>query len=152
MGSNAPTSCPKLLADYPVVIHMPVEWGDQDPFRHVNNIVYLRWCETARVVYLQRIGMWRMIAEENKGPILAALSCNYRRPVEFPDTVHIGARITRIGNSSFGMEHLIVSETMNEVVADADSTLVFFDYAANQPLPLPDDLRGAIETLEGKEL
>ena len=131
---------------------MPVEWGDQDPFGHVNNIIYLRWCETARVVYLERIGMWKMIAEENKGPILAALSCNYRRPVEFPDTVHIGARITRIGNSSFGMEHVVVSEAMNAAAADADSTLVFLDYAANQPLPLPDHLREAIRTLEGKEL
>lgn len=152
MGSNLSTSCTELLAGYPVVIHMPVEWGDQDPFKHVNNIVYLRWCETARVVYLQRIGMWKMIEDEKKGPILAALSCNYRRPVEFPDTVHVGARITRLGNSSFGMEHLIVSEVMNEVVADADSTLVFFDYAENQPLPLPDHLRQAMQMLEGKEL
>jgi acyl-CoA thioester hydrolase len=50
------------------------------------------------------------------------------------------------------MEHLIVSEARNEVVADADSTIVFFDYAEDRPLPLPDDLRAAIQTLEGKKL
>ena len=44
-------------ADYPVVISLPVQWGDQDLFGHVNNVVYFRWYESARIAYLDRIGV-----------------------------------------------------------------------------------------------
>ena len=69
----------EALREYPVVISLAVEWGDQDSFAHVNNTVYLKWCETARVVYLGQIGMWQMIKEEGMGPLLASVSCDYRR-------------------------------------------------------------------------
>ncbi len=141
-----------LLSGFPVVITKAVEWGEQDSFGHVNNTVYLKWCEAARVDYLCRIGMWKLIAEEQKGPILAAQSCNYRRPVDYPDTIHVGARITRIGNSSFVMEHIVVSEERHMVVAESDSTLVFYDYAESHPLPIPGYLREAICEMEGKKL
>jgi acyl-CoA thioester hydrolase len=139
----------EALRGFPVVITVPVEWGDQDAFGHVNNTVFFRWCETARVVYLDRIGMWEMIAGEKKGPILAAIGCNFRRQVRFPDTVLVGATVAQVGRSSFRMEHMVVSSA-NAVVADAHSTLVFFDYNEHRPLPVPDHLRRAIERLEGR--
>jgi acyl-CoA thioester hydrolase len=141
----------EALNAFPVVIHLPVEWGDQDAFGHVNNTVYLRWCETARAIYLDRAGMWGMIATDRRGPILASITCNFRRAVTFPDTVHVGARVTRLGNSSLVMEHLIVSEAMGEAAADAESTIVFFDYAAARSLPLPNVVREAIGKMEGRE-
>ena len=141
----------ELLRDYPVVISLAVEWGDQDIFAHVNNTVYFRWCETARAVYLDRAGMWGMIATERKGPILASIGCNFRRAVTFPDTIHAGARISKMGNSSLEMEHVIASESAGELVADAKSTIVFFDYAAGRSLPLPDSIREAIRKMEGRE-
>lgn len=140
------------LKEFPVIVALVVEWGDQDAFGHVNNVVFLRWCETARVVYLDRIGMWPMIEAEGKGPIVAAIACNFRRSVTFPDTVHVGARVTRIGNRSFRMEHCVVSEVANAVVADADSTLVFYNHRQQHSLPVPDELRRAIEELEGGRL
>jgi acyl-CoA thioester hydrolase len=142
----------ELLRDYPVVISLNVEWGDQDGFGHVNNTVYLKWCETARVVYLEQVEMWQMIRAEGKGPILAALNCNYIRPVTFPDTVQIGARVSKIGNSSFRMEHHIVSLKDNLIVADSDTVLVFLEYKDSRPLPVPDSIREAIAQLEGRPL
>ena len=136
-----------LLAVFPVVVPIPVHWGEQDALGHVNNINYLRWCETARVYYLEKIGLWQSIAQDAVGPILASIACNFRVPVTFPDTVRVGARVTRIGNSSFRMEHRIVSEKLG-LVADADSTLVIFDYRANRSCPIPPKIRGAIEELE----
>jgi acyl-CoA thioester hydrolase len=141
----------ELLRDYPVVVSLAVEWGDQDSFGHVNNTVYLKWCETARVVYLEQIAMWQMIEAEGVGPILAAIGCNYRRPVTFPDTVQIGARVSKIGNSSFHMLHHIVSLKENLIVADSDSVLVFVEYKRNQSLPVPDNMRQAIAQLEGRK-
>jgi acyl-CoA thioester hydrolase len=141
-----------LLREFPVVVSLAVEWGDQDSFGHVNNTVYLTWCETARVVYLEQIEMWELIKTEGVGPILAALGCNYRHPVTFPDTVQVGARVTKIGNSSFHMTHAVVSLAQNAVVADSDTVLVFVEYKHNQPLPVPHRLREAMERLEGRSL
>jgi len=141
----------ELLRDYPVVVSLAVEWGDQDSFGHVNNTVYLKWCETARVVYLEQIAMWQMIEAEGVGPILAAIGCNYRRPVTFPDTVQIGARVSKIGNSSFHMVHHIVSLKENLIVADSDSVLVFVEYKRNQSLPVPGNMREAIAQLESRK-
>lgn len=142
----------ELLRDYPVVISLVVEWGDQDGFAHVNNTVYLKWCETARVVYLEQVEMWQMISAVGKGPILAALSCNYLHPVTFPDTVQIGARVSKIGKSSFRMEHAVVSLKQNELVADSSTVLVFLEYQDNRPLPVPDSIREAMAKLEGLPL
>ncbi len=142
----------EALRGFPVVIALSVEWGDQDAFGHVNNTVYLKWCETARVVYLERIGMWPMIKNEGVGPILASISCDYRQPVTFPDSVQVGARVSKIGKSSFRMEHAIVSVVQDALVAEAHSTLVFIEYAGLKSLPLPGDLRQTMEQLEGRAL
>lgn len=142
----------ELLRDYPIVISLAVEWGDQDTLGHVNNTVFLKWCETARVVYLEQIAMWQMIRAEGKGPILAALSCNYLYPVTFPDTVQIGARVSKIGKSSFRMAHHVVSLKENRIVADSDTVLVFLEYKDSRPLRVPDDIRETIAQLEGRPL
>ena len=138
------------LADFPVVVSLPIQWGDQDAFGHVNNTVYLRWCETARVEYLDRIGLWMPIAE-GIGPILAGICCDYRRPLTHPDEVHIGARVTKLGNSSFRMEHRIVSRDLDLVAADAHSTIVVFDYKRSKSVPIPEPVRRAIEKLEDRK-
>ena len=142
----------ELLREFPVVISLAVEWGDQDSFAHVNNTVYLKWCETARVVYLEQIEMWQLIKTEGVGPILAALSCNYRHVVTFPDTVQVGARVTKMGNSSFHMVHEVVSLAQNRVVADSDTVVVFVEYQRNRPLRVLTSLREAIDKLEGRPL
>jgi acyl-CoA thioester hydrolase len=146
-----PTST-SALADFPVIFSLPVQWGDQDAFLHVNNTVYLRWFESARIAYFGRIGLSDLMAAEKVGPILAAIACNYRRPLTFPETVHVGARITRIGRTSMTMEHRLVTSTSAAPAADGTSTIVVFDYNASRPHPVPESVRRAIEALEGKPL
>ena len=133
------------------MITIPIQWGEQDPFGHVNNVYYLRWCETARIEYLERLGLLRLRDEDNIGPIMARIECNYRRPVVYPDTVHIGARISRVGRTSFTMDHVIVSDKLG-VVADLSSVLVIFDYAVQKAQPVPQQVRAEIEELEGRVL
>ena len=142
----------EALRGYPIVVSITVEWGDQDSFAHVNNTVYLKWCETARVAYLGKIGMWELIRSEGRGPILASAKCDYRRPVIFPDTVQVGARVSKIGKSSFHMEHAVVSMAQSIVVAESDSTLVFVEYQNVKSLPLPASLREAMSKMEGRSL
>jgi acyl-CoA thioester hydrolase len=137
------------LKEFPTVFSIPVQWGDQDSFGHVNNIMYFRWCETTRIYYLERVGLTRE-RFNGVGPILAHIGCNYRKPVTFPDTVHIGARVTKMGRSSFRMEHAIFSDALG-LVAEADSTLVVYDYNTGKSAPIPDEVRLAISTLEKRE-
>jgi len=137
-----------LVSQYTITISIPVQWGDQDAFGHVNNTVYLRWFESARIVYLERIGMMDLHAAENVGPILASATCDYRRPVTYPDTVLVGARVTRIGRSSFSMEHAAASQDQGVIAAEGKSTLVVFDYHKEKSHPIPPALRQAIAALE----
>jgi acyl-CoA thioester hydrolase len=140
------------LADFPIVTLLPVQWGDQDAFGHVNNTVYFRWCESARIEYLDELGLRALLRAEGIGPILAAIHCNYRRPVTYPDRVQIGARITRLGRSSLSMEHLIYSESQRQVVADAGSTVVVYNYNLQVSHAIPEDIRKFIERREDKSL
>ena len=141
---------PSLLAGFPVLTEISVLWGDEDAFAHVNNVAYLRWCETARVDYLRCIGLFPRLPPQGLGPIIASLTCHYHRPLSYPDTVAVGTRVTAIGNSSFRMEHRIVSRSLGELAAEADSTMVTVDYSTGKPVRVPAAVREAISKLEGR--
>ena len=142
----------ELLPEYPVVIELPVQWGDQDALRHVNNVVYFRWMESARIAYWEQVGVVERSPQNPVGPILAAVNCNYRRQVIFPDTVLIGSKVSRIGNSSMNMQYAVASVSQRAVVAEGDSTIVVFDYDAGQSVRVPDPIRSSIEQLEGRSV
>ncbi|MFN7998244.1 MAG: thioesterase family protein [Bryobacteraceae bacterium] len=137
-----------FLAEYSLITEITVLWGDEDSFNHVNNVAYLRWCETARIEYLRRIGLFTELPPQGLGPILASVTCHYRRPLKYPDIVAVGTRVTSIGNSSFRMEHRIVSRALAEIVAEADSAMVTVDYSTGKPQRVPDPVREAIAQLE----
>jgi acyl-CoA thioester hydrolase len=141
----------RLLTGFPVWCTFPIQWGDQDAFAHVNNTVYLRWFESARIAYGAKVGLAQSRDAQTVGPILAAISCNYRRQLIYPDTVHIGARITGIGRTSMVMEHRVVSESLRAVAAEGDSTLVMFDYGEQKPVPVSSTVREMITQLEGPD-
>lgn len=126
-------------------------WGDQDAFGHVNNVAYLRWVETARIEYFSRIALSPPLPPRGLGPILATLTCHYRRPLNYPDTVVVGTRVTSIGNSSLRMEHCIVSRAMGEVAADSDSVIVTVDYSTGRPVRVPEEIREAVARVEGRD-
>jgi acyl-CoA thioester hydrolase len=143
-------SMKELLAHFPIVISIGVQWGDQDAFGHVNNTIYLRWFESARIAYFERMGALELHENENVGPILASITCDYRRVVTYPDTILVGARVTRIGRSSFGMDHVIVSDRHGVIAAEGKSTLVVYDYQRAKSHPIPQPMRHAIEAIEGR--
>lgn len=145
-------SHPEALRDFPVVIVLPILWGDQDAFGHVNNTVPLRWFESARIAYLERGDLGHLMQANGLGPILAAISCTYRRQLHYPDTVHVGARVSRIGRTSMIMEHAVFSELLGQIAAEGSSTVVMFDYSANKPRRMPENLRETFERVEGRSL
>jgi acyl-CoA thioester hydrolase len=136
------------LKDYPVVVTIPVAWGEMDALGHVNNIVYFRYFETVRMRYLEQAGLIDIMKEIGIGPILAKTSCTYRIPVHYPDTLTVGTRVSTIGNTHFNMDYVIVSQKHGKA-AYGDSIVVTFDYRADGKAPVPDKVIKAIEGLEG---
>jgi len=139
----------KLPTDWPVTITLPVQWGEQDALGHVNNVTFFRWWESARIAYSVKVGLIRENQVAGDGTVLVSMKCDFRRQLTFPDTVHIGSRLSRVGNSSFEVEHRLVSDTQPEVCAEAVSTMVYFDFATQKPCRIPDDVRAAMRELEG---
>lgn len=138
------------LPGFPVITAVTLEWGQQDAFGHVNNIHHFRWFETGRIDYLTRLGV--PVVAHGIAPILAAINCNYRRQIKWPDEILIGTRITRIGNSSLTVAHALWTRQNGTIAADGDSVVVIFDYAKQRPHPVPDSLRQLIAEMEGREI
>jgi acyl-CoA thioester hydrolase len=131
------------MTDFPVKVDIPVAWGDMDAFGHVNNTVYLRWFESARIEFFTAVGMAHHGG--GKGPILARTSCDFRIPLQYPDTVRAEAAVSAIGTKSFTLVYRIHSRTHDAIAAEGDSVVVWFDYGAQKAIPIDADLRARIE-------
>jgi len=137
-----------LLQDFPVIIQLPVQWGDQDPLGHVNNVVFFRWFESSRIAYAEKINLLGTGRSGRFSTVLASMKCDFRKQLEYPDTVLLGARIGRVGNSSLHIEHRLVSQRLEAIAAEAVSIMVSFDFEEQTSCPLRADIRSAIQSLE----
>jgi acyl-CoA thioester hydrolase len=138
----------EAAALFPVVVEVPVAWGEMDAYGHVNNAVYLRWFETARIEYFRRAQVEERMKTEHIGPILARATVDYRRPVVFPDTVRVEARVPKLGTTSFTMTYRLTSQAQGAVAAEGDSVVVMVDYRSGAKVPLDDLLRQRIADIE----
>jgi acyl-CoA thioester hydrolase len=139
-----------LLAGFPVVIELPVVWGDMDACRHVNNVAYFRYLESARVEYIARLGWFELEKQTGVGPILASVQARFRKALTYPDRIRVGTRVSYVAEDRFTLEHLIVSLQHQAVVTEGQGTLVSFHYPSGKKVPLPEELRRRIEQLEGQ--
>jgi len=140
---------PEALKTHPHLLSWPIQWGDQDAFGHVNNTVYFRWMESARIEYFHWAGLGNM-SNQGVGPILASIKCDYRRQLKYPDTLLISSSITLIGRTSLKMVHRIYSTSQQEVAAEGESVIVMFNYDVQRPVRVSDHLRAKIEAAEGR--
>lgn len=143
------------LARYPSVLTIPVAWGEMDAFAHLNNVVYFRYFESARIDYFRRMDIYAPGAPTGIGPILASTSCRFRAPITYPDTVRVGGRVREIGADRYVMEYAVVSEALGRVAATGEGVLVSYDYASGRKVDLPESWRERILALEraaGNEL
>ena len=134
----------ELLLDFPIVVEVPVAWGDMDAFGHVNNTMYFRYFETARIAFLDRIGFR---GESGIGPILASTQCRFRRPLAYPDTVLVGARVSEIAADRFTHEYRLLSMALNEVAAEGSGVVVAYDYGRKARCEIPAEVRARMEAL-----
>lgn len=133
---------------WPVVVEQKVVWGDMDSYGHVNNVVYFRYFENARLEYLERLDWVRIKITTGVGPILASTQARFRRALTYPDTVAIGARVHSVQTDRFTLDHQIVSQTQQEVVTLGQGVVVSYHYPEEKKTPLPEEIRRRLEALE----
>ena len=136
------------LASFPVVVELDVAWGDMDVFAHVNNVVYFRYFENARIVYLDRVGWMREREASGRGPIIASTSARYRKPVTYPDRLRVGVRAADVQDDRVTFEYRLVSTTWDAVAADGQTVVVSYDYWNAVKCTIPDAVRAAILEIE----
>jgi acyl-CoA thioester hydrolase len=138
----------------PVTIRQRVAWGELDALGHVNHTVFLRWIENARLAWFEHVGIAAIMhASHGKlGPILARVSCDYRTPVGFPDTVRASVQCIELGGTSMKLGFRVGSEVRQAIVAEGEVVVVWMDYAAGKAEPVPEVVRAAIRALEGPAL
>jgi acyl-CoA thioester hydrolase len=133
------------MEGYRFVLRREVEFRDIDSAGHVNNAVYLTYLETARIRYLIAVLGPEFAYEISL--ILARIAVDFRAPAFFPETLELGARVTRVGTTSFDLEHEIRGDD-GRLVLEASSVLVAYDYEANAPITVPDDWRARLDAYE----
>lgn len=117
---------------FPVQVTLPVQWGDMDAFDHVNNTMYFRYFETARLAYFEHLNLLKTMQQDQIGPILAETACRFRRPLTYPDTIRVGASVIENHPYGFLMQYGIYSETQQAVCSDGSGRIVLLDYQSGQ--------------------
>lgn len=144
---SLPPSSHPLLEDYSLCIQLPLTWGQMDSLSHVNNTEYFRWFEAVRMAYFEATGLFAHMTAHGVGPILAHTQCRFMVPLTYPDTVHIGTRVTDVGADRFTMLYRVVSEARDVVAAEGEGRVVIFDYAAGCKAPIPEAICAKMASL-----
>ncbi len=132
------------LTKFPIVYEQKVAWGDMDAFGHVNNVMYYRYIESARIEYFDRLNVF----DQDVLTVVASSQCKYLKPVFYPDMLHIGARVEEMRNSAIRMHYVLFSQQQQQIVADGEAVIVFVDKVEMKKTLIPQQLRKVIIDLE----
>lgn len=138
----------ELLEQYPVVLSQDVLWGDMDAFEHVNNTVYFRYFEDARIAYFNMAGIIEHKGETNIGPILANTECDFKLPLKYPDEVYIAGRSTILSPKKIKMNYLVYSKNLEGIAAEGQGLLIYYNYNTGRTCEIPENIVEAIKNLE----
>ncbi len=136
----------ELLSEKPIVIELPVQWGEMDSYQHVNNVVYFRYFESARLELFRQMKWFEHEKESGIGPILASTQARYRLPLAYPDTVSVSAGVKEVMEDRFVLEHLVVSHKQNQITTIGEGLVVVYDYRNSTKTSMPDELRRRLES------
>lgn len=121
---------------------LEVRFRDCDPLGHANNAVYLTFLEQARLAHWR--SLWDFGSRKDvPGVILARAEIDFRRQVRYGDVLDVRIGLAAIGRTSFTYEYEIV-DPAGSLAATAKTVLVMFDYAANRPVPIPEEIRALL--------
>jgi len=132
------------LDGFPIVVSPDLRWADMDAFGHVNNTLFFRYFEIARIRYLGAIEFDR---PTGIGPILGYTACRFLRPLTYPDRIRVGVRVTDLQEDRFTQEYVLVSEEEDRVAAVGEGVVVAYDYDHGEKASLPEAVKRRIVAL-----
>ena len=136
------TPTPEARSAYGYFLELQSRWMDNDLYGHVNNVTYYSYFDTVVNYFLiERGGL-----DIHNAPVIGVVvesQCNYAQPVAYPDMIHCGLRVGRLGNSSVRYEVGIFRNDEDSVSAAGHFVHVFVDRATNKPVPIPVTIKEA---------
>jgi acyl-CoA thioester hydrolase len=123
-----------------------VRFGDLDAMRHLNNVVFLRYFETARIAYIRQLLPSHDPAHpeaEKFGLIFAECHINYRSPVYFDENVAVECSVGEVRRSAFQVNFTM--RVGERLAAEGYGWLVGYDYVTEKATPLPERLKAALD-------
>lgn len=139
-------SAPGKRHDYKAFRAIPTRWMDNDVYGHMNNVVHYSLFDTAVNGWLIEAGALDFHAGEQIG-LVVETGCRYHAEIVFPDVVHAGIRVARLGTSSVRYEVGLFRNNAEEAAAEGFFVHVYVDRASRRPKPLNEPLRAALEEL-----
>jgi acyl-CoA thioester hydrolase len=119
---------------------IPIRWGDMDAMGHVNNTVYFRYMEQARISWFDAL-VPEAEAWTETGIVIANASCTYKRPLVYPGTVEVRLYVGAPAGSSVPTMYELHIEGDRHLYAEGSATVVFIDLAKQKPRRIPDTVR-----------
>ena len=125
------------------LVEIPLRWGDMDAMAHVNNVMYFRLMEEARIQWFAKLGFNTL--PEGEAPILAHAACDFVRAMTYPAVAVVKQSVTRVGRSSVEMSLTIErNDEPGVAYATGRTVIVWYDYTAGKSMPWPAAVRAAI--------
>ena len=131
---------PLTLEKFKHQFEIPVQWGEMDAANHVNNTVYLRYAETARIEFFEQTGIGSAFNEI--GAILGYQDCKYIFPLRYPDTVVAGTRVLETLSDRLVLQCALFSKNHDRIAAISHQEILAYDYKALRKVPLPEQWKG----------
>ncbi|GIX26261.1 MAG: thioesterase [Burkholderiales bacterium] len=122
---------------------IPIRWGDMDAYGHVNNTVYFRFMEQARVGWMQELGL-DLVAPE-QGPVIVTASCAFLKQLDYPGTVEVRMYAGELGRSSLMSYYELRREGEEELCATGEAKIVWADQRVRKSMPIPPHIRRLLE-------
>ena len=134
----------RFKEQHPIHTDITVAWADMDALQHVNNVVYLRYFEIARIDFLNKINQFDTIKPGGIGPVISENNIRYKRPVTFPDTLTVGITISDIKSDRFMMNYSVFSHAQQAITTTGYSQVVMFDFKTGQKAAISEPLLSAL--------
>jgi len=132
------------MYQFPVKLQLRLDWSEMDLFGHINNVMYFKFIQASRVNYWEHVGLMRDYYKDKIGPILVSTGCQFSKPLFYPDNITVEVRVEFIKTTSIGLHHRILN-SKNEFSAEAHDVIVLYNFTKNEKVPIPMELRQAIE-------
>ncbi|HEY0065415.1 MAG TPA: thioesterase family protein [Telluria sp.] len=133
-------------AEFPHFLAIPTRWMDNDVYGHVNNVVYYSYFDTAVNQFLIERG----VLDIHKGEVVGFVvdsGCAYFSSISFPDTVHAGIRVAKLGNSSVRYEIALYRNDEALPCAAGHFVHVYVERSSNRSVPVPAAVRAVLDTI-----